>query len=54
MGATRQIATRQINRFITVFSFEITRSRQHTTDGKLIQAGGLSQRRQEFPPHWND
>ena len=42
MGAAKQIATRQINRFIPVFSFWITRSWQHTTDGGPVQADGLA------------
>src|ERR1700688_228037 len=38
MGVTKQTATRQINRFIPVLSFEITRSSQDTTNGRPIQA----------------
>jgi hypothetical protein len=41
MGATRQTATRQINRFIRVFSFKITRPRKHTTDSRTVQASAL-------------
>src|ERR1700687_1591907 len=48
MGATKQIATRQINRFIPAFSFWITRSSQHTTDGRPVQADVWSDGRSVF------
>jgi len=38
MGVTKQKATRQINRFIPLFSFMITRSWEDTTDDWQVQA----------------
>jgi hypothetical protein len=45
MGTAKQTATRQMKRFIPVFSFGITRSRQDTTDSWRIQVCELLWRR---------